>query len=199
MLETLVSSRIRRTLYEHLLIHPQDRFYLRGLAKELGLSVTPLRRELKRLEHSGVLNAVEEGNMLFYTVNATSPLFQQLQQAGHPAADPALALPPQAIPVGVISADRGPSSWRSPLSGPAVLMAAGVGLALMLVVVGVFYLGMTNQQLVAQALTMLSTRKAAVTVVAPQPSASGAMRGQRWQVVPGGFGGFSSGSGEETY
>jgi len=82
VLETLVSSRIRRTLFEHLLTHPTDRFYLRGLAKELGLSVSPLRRELKRLEQAGMLKAVQEGNMLFYIVDSGSPAFLQLMQAG---------------------------------------------------------------------------------------------------------------------
>jgi hypothetical protein len=40
-----------------------------------------------------------------------------------------------------------------------------------------------------------------VTVVVPPAatSASGAMRGSRYQVVPGGFGGFSSGAGNESY
>ena len=199
MLETLVSSRIRRTLYEHLLTHPQGRFYLRGLAKELGVSVTPLRRELKRLKHSGMLSAVEEGNMLFYTINAASPLFQQLQQAGQrTSATVTSPLPQAAIPIGVIAAPRH-FSWRNPLSGPAVMMTVGVSVALMLLVVGVFYLGMTNQRLVAQALRMLSARKTEVTVVTPQTSTSGAMRGHRWQVVPGGFGGFSSGSDQESY
>ena len=55
MLETLISSRIRRALFEYILTHPSERFYLRGLAKSLGLSVSPLRREIKRLEHSGML------------------------------------------------------------------------------------------------------------------------------------------------
>ena len=78
MLEALISSRIRRTLFEYLLAHPTDRFYLRGLAKDLSLSVSPLRRELKRLEHSGMLKAVQEGNMLFYTVDTNSPTFLEL-------------------------------------------------------------------------------------------------------------------------
>jgi hypothetical protein len=82
MLESLVSSRIRRSLFEHILTHPSDRFYLRGLAKELGVSVSPLRRELKRLAQAGVLKGVQEGNILFYTVDTSSPLFLQLQHAG---------------------------------------------------------------------------------------------------------------------
>lgn len=232
MLENFVSSRIRRTLFEYILAHPQEPFYLRGLAKELGLSVTPLRRELKRLEGSGVLKASQEGNMLFYRVDTGSPVFLQLQHAGQsapsqpvaagapsvrttlvhqelpsmppvvPSTAPAAVaarVPQAAIPVGIISATRGPS-WRNPLSAPMLTVAAGAGLALMLIAVGLFYLTMTNQQLLTQAARMLASRKPQVTVV-PQASASGTMHGSRWQVVPGGFGGFSSGgsSSSESY
>ena len=55
MLETFISSRIRRALFEYILCHAGERFYLRGVAKELSLSISPLRRELKRLEQAGML------------------------------------------------------------------------------------------------------------------------------------------------
>ena len=205
MLETLVSSRIRRTLFEHLLAHPADRFYLRGLAKELNLSVSPLRRELKRLEHAGMLKAIQEGNMLFYLVDQTAPSFLQLMQAGRQAEAPSAAPSPlrqigEAIPVGIISASRRGSFWRSPLSSPALLGTAGVGIAFLLIVAGLLYLTATQQRLVSQATRALATRRAEVTVVAPPtPSSSGAMRGARWQIVPGGFGGFSSGASDASY
>ena len=79
MFESLISSRIRRSLLEHIVSRPDDRFYLRGLSKELGLSVSPLRRELKRLEHSGMLKAIPEGNMVFYEADKTSAAFLELQ------------------------------------------------------------------------------------------------------------------------
>ena len=218
MFEGLVSSRIRRALLEHLLTYPRERFYLRGLAKELGLSVTPLRRELKRLEHSGMLRAFPEGNILFYTVNASSSAFLQLKQAGagEPLADrsalagpaavaaaeaPAPAMSPRVIPLGVISAKSHPAGWHAPLSVPMTVGVTVAGLILVLISAGFFYLSMTNQRLVSQASRTLATRKAEVTVVVPpSPASSGAMHGRRWRVVPGGFGGFSSGPGEsESY
>ena len=92
MLEPLVSSKIRRALIEHLLAHPEERFYLRGLSKELGLSITPLRRELKRLEQFGLLKTSQEANILFYVIDQASPVFSQLKAAvsgltGEPEAD----------------------------------------------------------------------------------------------------------------
>ena len=243
MLETLVSSRIRRTLFEHLLLHSGDRFYLRGLAKALQLPVSPLRRELKRLEQAGMLQAVPEGNMLFYTVNTASPRFVQLQHASLPAeasaqagetteapsgarpkadsrmpetealalglsgsimAEAAASRSPASglavMPVGLVSASPRPSAlWSSPLGHPVLLGAAVVGMALMAITVSLVYVGMTNHRLASQASRVLSAKKTEVTVVVPQTSASGTMRGSRWHIVPGGFGGFSSASNSESF
>lgn len=223
MLETLVSSRIRRALLEYVLTHPTDRFYLRGLAKQLELSISPLRRELKRLERAGLLTAEQEANILFYTVNVASPLFVQLQHAptstavvSEPAGPQAEAPSAQAIkapslPAALPSPEPGApshsstapasfwSSWSSPLRTPALIAAAGVGMALILIVASLVYLTMTNQRLVSQATRMLATRKAQVTVVDAKPASSGAMRSSRWQLLPGGVGGFSSGAGDESY
>jgi hypothetical protein len=207
MLETLVSSRIRRALLEHILTRPSDRFYLRGLAKELNLSISPLRRELKRLEHSGVLSAVQEGNMLFYTVNTDSPTFLQLRQA---AEAPSPIAPRQEGAGQLVSSPAAQAVraaglfWSSPLSQPALIGAAGVGMALLLIIGGLFYLSMTHERLVTQAARALASRKPEMTVVVPPAQASSSsnvMRGSRWQIVPGGFGGFSAGSGssQESY
>ena len=197
MLETLISSRIRRTLLEYILAHPTERFYLRGIAKSLALSVSPLRRELKRLEQSGVLHAVPEGNMLFYEVDTSSPTFLQLKHANERPEAPSEA--PVVIPVGVVAAPR-PSSWQGPLPGPVLAGAAAVGLTLVLLIAGLVYLNMTQERLVTQTSRALAVNKPEVTVVVPDGgTASGVMRGSRWQILPGGFGGFSSGASKESY
>ena len=220
MLETFVSSRIRRALFEHILAHPDEHFYLRGLAKQLGLSVSPLRRELKRLEHSGMLKGIQEGNMLFYLVDQASPGFLQLKQVGRQAEAPSearlgaqgsglravvapspqpSALSPQPILIGTV-ASQSRSLWSSPLSGPVLLGAAGAGMALLLLIAGLLYVSVAQQRLPSQASRALATRRTEVTVVVPPvASSSGAMRGTRWQIVPGGFGGFSSGASDASY
>ncbi len=216
MFETFVSSRVRRTLLEYVLTHPAGQFYLRGLAKDLGLSVSPLRRELKRLESSGMLKAMHEGNMVFYAVSTTSPAFLQLRQAGLGTQEFAQgsrlkaqgngsglqpsAFSLQPIQVGVISATSTRSWWRAPLSSPLLIGAAAVGMALVLMVAGLAYLTLAHQQMAASPSRTVATRDTKVTVVVPSASASGTMRGARWHIVPGGFGGFSSASNDgETY
>ncbi len=113
MLESLVSSRVRRTLLEYLVAHPHERFYLRGLAKELGLSTSPLQRELKRLERVGLLTVSPEANLRFYCVNQASPLFAELRAA---AGGEALR------PTVVIQAAPSKISWRAMVAA-AVLAA----------------------------------------------------------------------------
>ncbi len=203
MLEALIASRIRRTLLEYLLSHSTDRFYLRGLAKELGLSVTPLRRELKRLEHTGLLTAAPEGNILFYSVNRQAPAFLELQGAGVRASAAAVAsaapvIPVGAIPVGIVTAERAVVP-PAPRVRPALLAAGAVGLALLVIIGGLAYLTVTNHQLASSMATVVDARKANAAMVKPGASAAGAMQGGRWRLVPGAFGGFSTGAAEETY
>lgn len=176
MLESFVSSRIRRTLLEYIVKSPTERFYLRGLAKTLDLPVTPLRRELKRLEHAGMLQACDEGNIRFYTVQVASAAFQELQQATAAApVPPALPPTPAAVPV-VPTPVR-----RTALQGPALVGMAVAGVAVMLTVVGLAYVSLIEEG---------AGQRPAMSV-ATGPSAAGTMRSQRWQLVPGGFGGLS--------
>ena len=74
--------------------------------------------------------------------------------------------------------------------------AAGVGIALIVVVASLLYVRVTGSELVAQSSRIVESRKAEAVVAPRQASAtSGVMRGSRWQVSPGGFGGF----GRETH
>ena len=188
MLEALISSRIRRTLFEYLLTHPTDRFYLRGLAKHLSLSISPLRRELARLEQSGMLRAEQEGNIRFYTVTTASPAFLELQQVSQPVPAAVIPAAPAAVPTTPVSA--------VPLRTPVLVGTALVGIALMLVMAGLFYMTMTNGRFMASVQRVLTARSTASQAA---PGASGAMRGARWQVIPGGFGGFSTSSTRESF
>ena len=215
MLEALVSSRIRRTLFEYLLSHASDRFYLRSLAKKLQLSVSPLRRELKRLERSGMLAAVQEGNILFYTVNTGSPAFLQLQRATQLTKAPSpvesvtvtqavqdVSSIPQPLvrPEPVLVTREAPvRSGRTPLRTGILMGLTGLSMALMALVVMVSYLSLTNQRPLSRASQLLRPHKTEVTVVVPPTTPSGAMRGARWQLVPGNFGGFSTSSNRESY
>ncbi len=206
MLETLVPSKVRRAVLAYLLAHPGERFYLRGLAKDLGLSVSPLRRELKRMEQAGLLVCSQEANILFYRANAASPAYHELQRLGTEGAAARLepvsaAVPGTGMSVGVLtdealavtppleSTGAGVrAALTRPLRGFGLVLAALLGLGGMLAVVDRAMHSMTHQRLSAVAKDALREHHPGAAT-----AASGAMRGQRWQVVPGGFGGFAAG------
>ncbi|PIQ83316.1 MAG: hypothetical protein COV75_08115 [Candidatus Omnitrophica bacterium CG11_big_fil_rev_8_21_14_0_20_63_9] len=188
-----MSSRIRRAVFEHILAHPTDRFYLRGLAKTLDLSVSPLRRELKRLEHSGLLQACQEGNMLFYTVKTASPMFLQLHQLGREPEPAAAAIAQLDVPPAPVEAPAMPQPVSRRSRAPWLVGALGVGMALVAVIGGLAF------QVVGQApqpaYYVSAPRVEAVRT--PEPSvSSGVMHGSRWRIEPGGIGGFSAGAAE---
>lgn len=79
MFEAFIRSRIRRTLLARLTNHPDARFYLRAMAKELGVSVGPLHKELHHLERLGLLTSLLEANVRYYAVNQRCALFNELK------------------------------------------------------------------------------------------------------------------------
>ena len=212
MLEPLIASRVRRTLLEHFLSHPGERFYLRGLAKVLNLSVSPTRRELLRLEQLGILKAYPEANIRFYVLDPSSPLVAQLTP--HELSAPAqIGSTPEATEPAQEASSAHAPEWsvaatvHQPLR-PAIPWLAVIGAVTVTVVmlgVGVAsYLEMTNSRWIEAARDALRTPRTQVTVVeqpaaATGASASGVMRGSRWQVVPGGLGAFSGPSRAESY
>lgn len=63
----------------HFFLHPGESFYLRQLAKLLGLSLTPIVRELKRLEELGLVVSEMRANAKYFSMNAQSPLFPEIK------------------------------------------------------------------------------------------------------------------------
>ena len=222
MLESLVSSKIRRALLEHFLTHPHDRFYLRGLAKELSLSVSPLRRELKRFEHSGLLHVQHEANILFYTINLRSPIVHQLTplMMSNPSSlnipnfsegsagtlkpemeterDRFSVQQPDRIENAKIHTSSRSASAHSP--SPARLSTViSVGFAVIGILV-ILSMGISSIPWMAQQWGLktarpplrVQTQSAVVAPVTPSAPTSKVMRGSRWRLTPGNFGGFSS-------
>ena len=57
MLEKLFGSKARVKILKLFLLHPQDKFYIRQLARDLKLQLNSVRRELKNLENFGILTS----------------------------------------------------------------------------------------------------------------------------------------------
>jgi hypothetical protein len=213
MLETLVPSKVRRTLLEHLLLaRPDERFYLRGLAKSLSLSISPLRRELLRLESLGVLMAYDEANIRFYVVNQQSPLFLQLKQASVTIGETPTAR--VELPVEILEEpkDADPRPAQQPVRSARAVRIPWRGLRLACGAVSlVAGLGLVFGSIVRFAVPKPAPRRVLVTPVVPEtyfaspapvpepmhvdapvagsPAASGEMRSSRWRLQPGTIGG----------
>lgn len=181
MLEMLVSSRIRRALLERILTAPQEPFYLRGLARELAVSVTPLRREIKRLERSGILVARQEANAIFYQVNTASPTFRQLHSASAGSAQDAHS--PAIMPA---RQEAPRPAHATPAHLPATLRWVGASVAAASLVLGV--LVALRAQRTPQHAPAFRLESARVEALPKEPQASVSpstvMRGSRWQLAP---------------
>jgi hypothetical protein len=162
------------------------------LAKELGIAISPLRRELIRLEELGVLKAFQEANIRFYIVDQTCPSFLQLKQAlGGPTDAPVEQMRRGARPRLALS------SMVSALSLSIVLV---VGVAL------VAYQAIVNRQLLSLTREAVAKPQTPASVAQPASDVSslpvlqgGEMRSARWRLLPGTIGGFGSGAGAESY
>lgn len=80
MLQRLVGSRTRASLLTLFLLHPDEEFHVRALARATGENITAVRRELANLSDLGLLGSRAQGNLRLYRVRRESPLFPELQR-----------------------------------------------------------------------------------------------------------------------
>ena len=69
MIEKIITSKTRVKLLNLFLTHIDDRYYLRELERKLDESLSPLRRQLIKLEKMGILITEEEANLKYYRLN----------------------------------------------------------------------------------------------------------------------------------
>jgi hypothetical protein len=93
MLSSLFGSNARVKILKQFLFNPEERFYIRQLARDLSLQVNSVRRELENLEKFGLLkteasSAKQEGESAavnigqekkYYRVNKGFPLFEDIK------------------------------------------------------------------------------------------------------------------------
>ena len=81
MLETLfiTKSKIRQALLTLFFTNPSKSYYLRELERMLGYSAGSIRRELLRFQKDNLFTTRKVGNLLYYNLNTTHPLFEELK------------------------------------------------------------------------------------------------------------------------
>lgn len=79
MLDRLFSSETRVQLLELFLSREEQRYYVREIARELKRDISGIKRELDNLEKAGLLTSTKIGNLRYYAVNKTFPLYPELK------------------------------------------------------------------------------------------------------------------------
>ena len=69
MIEKIITSKTRVKLLKLFLTHIDDRYYLRELERLLNESLSPLRRQLLKLENMEILRSEHEANLKYYRLN----------------------------------------------------------------------------------------------------------------------------------
>lgn len=78
-MEAIIGSKSRVKLMTLFLLNPEKRFYLREIARKTEENVNSVRRELKNLEGTGLLRSERVGNLKYYSVNTTMPIYAELR------------------------------------------------------------------------------------------------------------------------
>lgn len=78
-LALLFGSQTRVDVLTLFLMHPGESFYTREIASRIQQSPTPVVRELKKLEKIGFITSEAKANARYFSVNAQSPFFEELQ------------------------------------------------------------------------------------------------------------------------
>ena len=78
-LASLFFGRYRGRVLGLLLLHPDEAFHLREIARITDTQPGTLRRELKRLEAAGVVRSDRLGNLLRYRADPACPVYDELR------------------------------------------------------------------------------------------------------------------------
>src|SRR5665213_1388795 len=77
---TLLFGKTRRQMLAWLYGHPDERFYLRQLARHTGSALGAVQRELQSLSRAGLVTRTVDGRQVYFQANRESPVFPELQQ-----------------------------------------------------------------------------------------------------------------------
>ena len=79
MLARLFSSQTRVALLRLFFTHPEERYYVRQIARLLHRDISGIKRELDNLEKAGLLTSDKVGNLRYYTVSKTAAIYSELK------------------------------------------------------------------------------------------------------------------------
>src|SRR4030065_1392410 len=75
----IFKSKTRKELFRLYFTNPDQEYYLRELERILRAPVSMIRKELTRLEEDGLFLSRKKGNLTYYLLNQSYPLFEELK------------------------------------------------------------------------------------------------------------------------
>ncbi len=72
-------SKTRKALFRLFFTNPESEYYLRELERILDIPVSMIRKELLRLEESGIFASSRKGNLVYFFLNKSYPLFEEMK------------------------------------------------------------------------------------------------------------------------
>lgn len=78
ILAELLFKGYRRRVLSLLLLHADEKFHVREIARLTGTAAGTLHKELARLAEAGILQKEASGNQVLYSANRDCPVFQEL-------------------------------------------------------------------------------------------------------------------------
>lgn len=75
----IIRSKLRSELLRLYFTNPEKEYYLRELERLLGFSAANIRRELLKLEKTGLFKTRAEGNLVYYGLNKDYALYDELK------------------------------------------------------------------------------------------------------------------------
>jgi len=75
----ITKSKLREELLALYFTNPNKKYYLRELEKLLNFSLGNIRRELIKLESAWIFLSENKGNLVYYYLNQSYPLFEELK------------------------------------------------------------------------------------------------------------------------
>ena len=75
----LFKSKTRKELFRLFFTNPDSEYYLRELERTLNIPVSMVRNELIHLEDTGIFISKRKGNLAYYSLNKSYPLFEELK------------------------------------------------------------------------------------------------------------------------
>lgn len=75
----ITRSKLRKELLRLYFTNPEQQYYLRELERILGSYAGTIRRELLKLENTGLFTTRRQGNLLYYRLNQNHPLYGEFK------------------------------------------------------------------------------------------------------------------------